>query len=205
MWGSLGGLNEEPVGWQGWIFYMTLPFSLTRSLFESVVKWIQWCHCLPFCQATSLLCNLKNTKTSFEEILNKNIQFIWVSLKTRQHTSPENIFHPVNTDSKLIFKEPLKQLSNLNKLKRFTKDCVPVNNQRKYKEPLLCETIISFEYCSKNKKERHIFKLMSEWSRDVETTCICCCCEWVLQSTVFYTKCALPHLRYTVSYRMNEI
>lgn len=25
MWGSLGELNEEPVGWQGWIFYVTHP------------------------------------------------------------------------------------------------------------------------------------------------------------------------------------
>lgn len=85
MWGSLVGLHE-------WIFYVNPPApSFSLSCCGCTVKGIQWYHCLPFSQALSLLCEVKNTKTSSKANSQNNVQFIWV--KTH-HTPNKNIFIP---------------------------------------------------------------------------------------------------------------
>ena len=58
------------------ILYDSLPASFSNSLFGCVVKGIQWCHCLPFCQALSFLCEVKNTNTSSKAHSQNNVQFI---------------------------------------------------------------------------------------------------------------------------------
>ena len=91
MWGSLGGLNEEPVGWKGWIFCVNL--SLPLLFFLAMGVWLK-----EYSGVTVyLFAKLHHFSAKWKipiplRLILKTMYNLFESCETRQHTTSKKYF-----------------------------------------------------------------------------------------------------------------
>lgn len=105
----INGLNEEPVGWQGWILYVNFILPLFLSLAVGVwLKEHSGVSVYLFCQALSLLSQRRKIPKPPLRLILKTTYNLYESVKKQDNTHPTKIFSIQRQGDRQMKREDMK-------------------------------------------------------------------------------------------------